>query len=933
MKKKVISILLALLMTLSVLPVSALAENSVDPAFFQEIESPSENGTYEDSAWDEQPELPNNGALTEVEGAAPALSPDSNIEVMVYPDANGGTPSGYLDEYMTESFSGDEDEFAELFDTDYNEEIEQYPIEPGSSELEFPTEDQETPEPSADGDYSNGDDVFTAGGCEYYSDPVDEAKLYLWNLETGEEQKLLDVHVASLFGWSGALYLLSCEEDQSALLQYNFSDNSYEVLKNINGLTTNAVRRDSVLYYILNGQVLSYNLETGEENILLDAPMISTLYFSDYNTLKYYITDDAGESVRYSYDFRTGSTEAEEAQLMASYSPRLTAPAKNNPYYTTWNVFHTSGYGMAPNIGNCTCYAYGRSYENLGSKPKLCTGNAGTWYAYNRNNGYYRFGSTPYLGAVAVWSKAGGAGHVAVVEAIDGNTVTTSESGWRSFYFTTRQRKINSARFGASSGYTFLGFIYVMGTSGGGGTPTPNPGCALYQVNTSAGLKMRSGPGTNYGQIGSVPNSAYLQVSKIATGSGYTWGYTSYGGRTGWVALNYCQHRGGSIASGPNAYNINYYTSLKAGQPQSLKIDYNGATSATMYVCDNNYKEIVHWEFSSNNTYVRITGLSAGTTYRIYMITRNSSGSYNGKDRGNVAVFSVSSATQYLQNGMYTLLPQCALDKALTTNGAGNQTKIYSFSGASTQHFNFNYLGGGLYRISSASDGRYLDVSNSGTDNGTPVLSWNGQGGSNQQWYLLYAGDGYYYIGSACNMLYLDVNGASNRNNTKVQMWEGNSSSAQKWKIQPAGTWTVSSGTCSLSPKCATSKALYISGGSYSSGANACIYTYSNTTSKQFRLVYAGKGYYYIVNRRSGKYLDVSGGGYSSGTNVWQYTRNETDAQKWVIRSAGGGYYYIISKLNGLYLDVNNASNTNNANVQVYTGNSSSAQKWKITWR
>ena len=51
---------------------------------------------------------------------------------------------------------------------------------------------------------------------------------------------------------------------------------------------------------------------------------------------------------------------------------------------------------------NCTAYAYGRAYEILGTRPNLCPNNAGRWYDYNVNNGYYPYGQTPKLGAIAV---------------------------------------------------------------------------------------------------------------------------------------------------------------------------------------------------------------------------------------------------------------------------------------------------------------------------------------------------------------------------------------------------------------------------------------------------------------------------------------------------------------------------------------------------
>ena len=95
-------------------------------------------------------------------------------------------------------------------------------------------------------------------------------------------------------------------------------------------------------------------------------------------------------------------------------------------FYTTSNPYWQAGYGMP----NCTCYAYGRAYELLGSEPNLCRNNARYWWDYNIDNRIYRYGSEPSIGAIACWygNNVYEYGHVAVVEEINGNTITFSES-------------------------------------------------------------------------------------------------------------------------------------------------------------------------------------------------------------------------------------------------------------------------------------------------------------------------------------------------------------------------------------------------------------------------------------------------------------------------------------------------------------------------
>ncbi len=174
------------------------------------------------------------------------------------------------------------------------------------------------------------------------------------------------------------------------------------------------------------------------------------------------------------------------------FKSRTTAPTKSNKYYYKNNVFYKMGYGLP----NCTCYAWGRSYELTGSKPKLSTYNAEDWYNYN--DGYKR-GKTPKLGAVACWRKgktgtsSDGAGHVAIVErTYSDGSILISESGHNSFLFRTYKLNKNYKYF---TGYTFQGFIYqpVEFT-----TKSTNTSYTLGYYKTKNTVNVRSGPGTNY---------------------------------------------------------------------------------------------------------------------------------------------------------------------------------------------------------------------------------------------------------------------------------------------------------------------------------------------------------------------------------------------------------------------------------------------------
>ncbi len=124
------------------------------------------------------------------------------------------------------------------------------------------------------------------------------------------------------------------------------------------------------------------------------------------------------------------------------------------------SIFTVIGYGVpGHNIGryadgNCTAYAYARRAQ-MGMPIGDFWGNANQWLGSARAAGY-RTGLTPTVGAVAYWNSyqggSGWAGHVAVVEAVNGNRVTISEMNAFGYYNTITQRTIDA---GGVSAYIY----------------------------------------------------------------------------------------------------------------------------------------------------------------------------------------------------------------------------------------------------------------------------------------------------------------------------------------------------------------------------------------------------------------------------------------------------------------------------------------------
>lgn len=107
--------------------------------------------------------------------------------------------------------------------------------------------------------------------------------------------------------------------------------------------------------------------------------------------------------------------------------------AYNGGYSTVDAQIARASAGNRYAFGNCTWYAYERRME-LGRPVGSFWGNASTWATYARAAGY-RVDNVPEAGAVAQWNAyqggAGYAGHVAIVESVNGDgSITVSEMNY-----------------------------------------------------------------------------------------------------------------------------------------------------------------------------------------------------------------------------------------------------------------------------------------------------------------------------------------------------------------------------------------------------------------------------------------------------------------------------------------------------------------------
>lgn len=226
------------------------------------------------------------------------------------------------------------------------------------------------------------------------------------------------------------------------------------------------------------------------------------------------------------------------------FKPRLTAPAKNDPFYfSNKNIFFRD-VGPQP---NCTRHAYGRFAENCGvwlpvvNKKMNATGNAEDWYDVIKASGKYCCSDKPRLGAVACWKVGNvrngkdGAGHVAVIEEIKPNgDILTSNGAWDGpdFYLETyhANKGYNWTSKKTGKKYVFQGFIY----------PTTNFKEAETTLTVTGSLHLRSGAGKQNKSLCVMRKGDTFKYSGLyMVVDGTKWLYGSNVQMSGWASSKY----------------------------------------------------------------------------------------------------------------------------------------------------------------------------------------------------------------------------------------------------------------------------------------------------------------------------------------------------------------------------------------------------------
>ena len=152
----------------------------------------------------------------------------------------------------------------------------------------------------------------------------------------------------------------------------------------------------------------------------------------------------------------------------------------------------------------------------------------------------------------------------------------------------------------------------------------------------------------------------------------------------------------------------------------------------------------------------------------------------------------------YGDNGISKTAKTCTVFTGSSSSSSGSSSSGSSSSGSSSSgsgsgsssSTDYNTSGlDGVYYIKNANSGKYLDIVNGSSSDGTNVQQYQYNGSNAQKFKLVNDGNGYYSILTACSKYKsgVDVSGWGTSNGTNIQQWSYHGGDCQKFQFVKSG--------------------------------------------------------------------------------------------------------------------------------------------------
>ncbi len=115
----------------------------------------------------------------------------------------------------------------------------------------------------------------------------------------------------------------------------------------------------------------------------------------------------------------------------------------------------------------------------------------------------------------------------------------------------------------------------------------------------------------------------------------------------------------------------------------------------------------------------------------------------------------------------------------------GSNIIQWGYLGSNNQKFEFIHQGNGIYTIKSVNSGKVLDITGASANAGANLQQWTDYGTTNQRFLVTSAGDGYYQLSATNSDKVVEVADASTNAGANIQQWDNNNQLCSHWSLEP----------------------------------------------------------------------------------------------------------------------------------------------------
>ncbi len=495
------------------------------------------------------------------------------------------------------------------------------------------------------------------------------------------------------------------------------------------------------------------------------------------------------------------------------------------------------------------------------------------------------------------WSQIGGVGNL-----VRGDILLNEVNHTELYLGNSKMVGAHSSKYAAADQISVVGYSNNSNWDGvlrytGGDCGCSTSYAGQYIINTTqAPLTLRSGHGTGYSAITTIPKGTVVTVTK-ANGS---WAHVEWNGLSGYCSMEYlkkvdtgndpiqCLDNIGAVVGGISLHgwafdkddiNASLQIHVYIGdEGHVITADKEGSDVNNVYGCGTNHR------FSDTI----FTSLSGNQEVKVYAI--NVGGGGNVLMRHVTVNIPPDTEKPHIKGGYISEVKRdsfrvcveaednCAVERVMIATWTDPEQKDLIWRRA-------NYNGYGTW---------FVDVNRS-------------EHAEKSNYYYINHAYVYDYAGNAsCIALDKDY---TYKSTTGKNIPEG------EYRIVAAADQT---------------KGIDVAGANSANDTNIQLYSNTNDKKQIFEIKYAGDGFYKIINTYTKKSIDVWGGTYVNGTNILLYEEHSGVNQQWAIEKNADGTYTIISRANGMAVDIAGAKMADGTNIQAHERNDSSAQKFLL---